>query len=107
MQKQTHTTFLLIIKKRNEHDLYVVCATSKIFWFEKKLMMTKVTFRSLWGVLYHAGLFFLLKNCRPGFCYHFPCFEIIELEQSYRYIKTYAHQKLYFLILLVVFCTLS
>ena len=69
MQKQTHTTFLLIIKKRNEHDLYVVCATSKIFLrFEKKLMLTKGTFRSLWGVLYHAGLFFFyLKIGDPVF----------------------------------------
>ena len=31
MQKHTHTNFLLIIKKINEHEAQVVCARGKFF----------------------------------------------------------------------------
>ena len=38
MQNDTHTTFHIIINKKNEHEVQVVCARGKIFFkeFEEK-----------------------------------------------------------------------
>ena len=34
MQKHTHTTFLLLLKKKNEHEVLVICARSKKMFFK-------------------------------------------------------------------------
>ena len=65
MQKHTHTTFLLLLKKKNEHEVLVICARSKKKCFLRisknsgKFKVTQGSFQSLWEV------FFRLKEWQP------------------------------------------
>ena len=45
MRKLTHTTFLLLLMKKNEHEVLVICTRSKTFF--KDLKKTQGSLRSL------------------------------------------------------------
>ena len=52
MQKHTDTTFLLLLEKKNEHEVLVICARSDFFLDLKK---TSGSLRLLREVSGHAG----------------------------------------------------
>ena len=73
MQKHTHTTFLLLLKKKNEHEVLVICTRSKNMFFKdlkKKLSETQGSLRLLWEVFSLSGKFLDSKSGNPDrvFC---------------------------------------
>ena len=52
MQKHTHTTFLLLLKKKNENEVLIICVRREIFFlrFEKYSGKFKVTQGNFWSL---------------------------------------------------------
>ena len=70
MQKHTHTTFLLLLKKINEHEVLVICARSKKKKIEdlKKTQGNAGKFKATQGSFWSLREDFWLKEWQP--CHH-------------------------------------
>ena len=62
MQKEAHTTFLLLLKKKNEHEVLVICATCKKMFFK---CLKKITQGNSGKFKVTQGSFFDSKSGNP------------------------------------------